>query len=245
MFFSDIFIFYFFTFVVMLILSLIIYICLSSKVMAVTFSLVGVFFLTGVLLCFLSLEFFGLVYITVYVGAVCVFFIFALLIFDLRLNVFYYGYENIIFFWPLGILFFLLNFFLSGFLYLSFYCSKANADLLLMSFWFGLFTTTNVLQNIKNFEIIERSDLRWWLLNNATSADGISLFYSLLDFEVDPVLTWAYESPFLPTYLQYKLSYLVHEFGSFFYNYNQFFIFVLTMLLFVAMLGSLSLILKR
>lgn len=215
-------------------LSLTVYACLGSNTLLVTFSLVGIFSLIGFLLSLLGLEFFGLVYVAVYVGAVCIFFIFALLLFDLRVSspTASLKDESVFYFYSFAAIFFVLDMFLSGLFYLNFYSPNSSDALsVLIS---SLETELRVYP--ADLVFADRRYLRWRL-----SLDSLTV----LESSTNAVAFTEPGCASLNYFLNEKILYLTHEFGSFLYNYAQFFIFILTVLLFIVLLGSLAIVLKQ
>jgi NADH:ubiquinone oxidoreductase subunit 6 (subunit J) len=239
---------YIFTYIAFSILLLAVYISLSSNVMLVTFCLVGVFFLSGLLLCLLGLEFFGLVYIAVYVGAVCIFFILALFLFDLRLSKYTHLKENT---YSLPIYFGGLVFFvffdvvLSCLFYNSFFSSHENTLLNQLSSIVVAVDSTGY--TFESPIIPERRELRWWMLQKELLlVDGGPAASALTSLDITASARLV-NSDCLPInlFLYNCVLHLTHDFGSFMYNRGPMFVFILTLFLFVALVGSLVIILEK
>jgi len=62
------------------------YIAVTSNTIFATFSLTIVFICISFILLLINVEFLGIIYLSIYVGAVSVFFLFILFLFDLRID---------------------------------------------------------------------------------------------------------------------------------------------------------------
>lgn len=136
----------------------VLYINLTTNTVYATFSLIVVFLLSAVILLLLGVEFLGLVYITVYVGAISVFFIFILMLFDLRIVSAESAYkqqpngEGVGYFIPATFAFILFIFFDSIFFY-SFFYYKKYSDLVFLKYIFDNSTH-------EEFAALSSTDLR-------------------------------------------------------------------------------------